>query len=131
MDEPMNVEGAAAIASNGLASVGASVGARNVGLPAGSWNEKIWSRLQAGPVAAVMIKLIYPLAMHRYAPARQRKHVRTAAPLGSWMVAEGIGLGGLDAARAVRMVPEDNERHRSIIRAMKMRCDRAIAFSAV
>ena len=31
--------------------IGASVGAGKVGLPAGNWNEKIWPRLQAGPLA--------------------------------------------------------------------------------
>jgi site-specific recombinase XerD len=111
MDDPMHVEGAEAVARKGLGNVGASVGARNVGPPAGSWNEKIWPRLQAGPLAAMMMELIDWLVTQGYAPATQRNHVRAAARLGSWMVTEELRLSGLDAGRAVRMLRADNERH--------------------
>lgn len=59
-----------------------------------------------------MVELIDWLVEQGYASTTQRNHVRAAARLGSWMVAEGLTLDDLDANRVVRMVGEDNARHR-------------------
>lgn len=90
---------------------GALVGSEGVGVPSGSWYEKIWPRLDAGPVAAVMVDLIDWLVARGYAPTTQRNIVRAAARLGSWMVTDGVGLDELDAACVAGMVRSDNERH--------------------
>ena len=88
----------------------------SAGPPAGGWHARIWPRRPAGPLAAVMVDLIDWLVEQGYASTTQRNHVRAAARLGSWMVAKGLTLGNLDASRVVRMVSEDNARHRSIAR---------------
>lgn len=56
------------------------------------------------------MELIEWLVAQGYAPTTQRNQVRAAARLGSWMVAEDLKLGDLDAERRLRMVREDNER---------------------
>lgn len=58
-----------------------------------------------------MMELIDWLVGQGYASTTQRNHVRAAARLGSWMVAEGLTLDDLDADRVVRMVGADNARH--------------------
>lgn len=116
MDDPMHVECAVVGANDELAGVGALAGARNASPPEGSWQVRIWPRLQAGPLAAVMIELIDWLVAQGYASTTQRNHVRAAARLGSWMMSENLELGDLDEGRAIRLVREDNERqpvHRS------------------
>ena len=65
----------------------------------------------AGPVAAVMKELIDWLIGQGYAATTQRNHVRAAARLGSWMLAEGLTFDDLDAQRVVGMVVEDTQRH--------------------
>ncbi len=81
------------------------------GLPADSWYERIWPRLDAGPLSAVMVELIDWLVAQGYSPATQRNQVRAAARLGSWILAEELGLGGVDAECVIRLVGEDNERY--------------------
>ncbi|GAA4026929.1 hypothetical protein GCM10023063_04890 [Arthrobacter methylotrophus] len=111
MDDPNHVGCALVVgADGGLADVGASVVAGSAAPSAGSWHERIWPRRQAGPLAAVMMELIEWLVAQGYAPTTQRNQVRAAARLGSWMVAEDLKLGDLDAERGLRMVREDNER---------------------
>lgn len=79
--------------------------------PMSSWQERIWPRLQAGPVAAVMVELIDWLVEQGYAATTQRNLVRAAARLGSWMLAEGFTFDDLDAQRVIQMVREDNQHH--------------------
>lgn len=81
------------------------------GPAAAGWHARIWPRRDAGPLAAVMTELIDWLAAEGYAPTTQRNLVRAAARLGSWLVAEGVELGDLDAAWVIRLVGEDNEHH--------------------
>lgn len=83
-----------------------------LGLAAGSWHERIWPRRHAGPLAAVMEELIDWLVAQGYSPSTQRNQVRAAARLGSWMLAEGVGLDDVDVECVIRLVREDNERHR-------------------
>ena len=79
--------------------------------PAGGWHARIWPIRPAGPLTVVMMELIDWLDGQGYASTTQRNHVRAAARLGSWMVAEGLTLDDLDADRVVRMVGADNARH--------------------
>jgi site-specific recombinase XerD len=78
---------------------------------AGGWQERIWPRRQAGPLAVVMMELIDWLVAEGYAPTTQRNHVRAAARLGSWLDANGVKLEDVDAACVTRLVEQDNERH--------------------
>jgi integrase/recombinase XerD len=111
MDDPNHVECEPVVGvDDELADAGALVVAGSAPPSAGSWHERIWPRRQAGPLAAVMMELIEWLVAQGYAPTTQRNHVRAAARLGSWMVAEDLKLGDLDAERGMRMVREDNER---------------------
>jgi len=111
MDDPKHVECALVVGVDAeLADVGAPVVAESTAPSAGSWDEKIWPRRPAGPLAAVMMELIEWLVAQGYAPTTQRNHIRAAARLGSWMVAKDLKLGDLDAERGIRMVREDNER---------------------
>jgi site-specific recombinase XerD len=111
MDDPNHVECAPVGVDEELADVGASVVAGSAPPSAGSWHERIWPRRQAGPLAAVMMELIDWLVTQGYAPTTQRNHVRAAARLGSWMIAEDLKLGDLNAEHAFRMVRHDNELH--------------------
>lgn len=111
MDDPRRVEGPAVGADDGLADVGALAGVGKTGPPGGTWHQRIWPRLQAGPLAAVMMELIDWLVTQGYAPSTQRNHVRAAARLGSWMIAEDLKFGDLNAEHAFRMVRQDNELH--------------------
>lgn len=81
------------------------------GPAAGSWHARIWPRGPAGPVAVVMVELIDWLSVQGYAPTTQRNHVRAAARLGAWMLAEGLAFDDLDAAGVTRMLRDDNDRH--------------------
>lgn len=81
------------------------------GAAADGWQMRIWPRRDAGPLAAVMWELIDWLVAEGYAPTTQRNLVRAAARLGSWLVAEGVELGDLDAGCVLRLVAGDNERH--------------------
>ncbi|XAS62914.1 hypothetical protein ACOM2C_05495 [Pseudarthrobacter sp. So.54] len=111
MNDPNHVECAVVVGvEDELADIGASVVAGSAAPSAGSWHQRIWPRRQAGPLAAVMMELIEWLVAQGYAPTTQRNHVRAAVRLGSWMVAEDLKLGDLDAERVIRMVREDNER---------------------
>lgn len=75
------------------------------------WHDRIRPRRDAGPMAAVMTELIDWLVTEGYAATTQRNLVRAAARLGSWLAAEGVQLGDLEAAYVFRLVREDNEHH--------------------
>ncbi len=75
------------------------------------WHERIRPRRDAGPLAAVMTDFIDWLVTQGYAATTQRNLVRAAARLGSWLAAEGVRLGNLEAACVFRLVREDNEHH--------------------
>lgn len=107
MDDAMQAVGA----HNGLAGGGASVGAGKSRPTEGSWHERIWPRLHAGPLAEVMMALIDWLVRQGYAPMTQRNHVRAAARLGAWMIAEELELKDLTAAHIFRLVRQDNQRY--------------------
>lgn len=81
------------------------------GPSADGWQERIWPRRHAGPLAAVMVELIDWLVAQGYARATQRNHVRAAARLGTWMDAEGVELDDVDAECVIGLVRGDNERH--------------------
>lgn len=81
------------------------------GSAAAGWQERIWPRRHAGPLAAVMVELIDWLVAEGYAPTTQRNLVRAAARLGSWLAAEGVELADVDLECVVRLVRQDNERH--------------------
>lgn len=109
MDDPNHVECAPVVGvDDELADVGVAVVAGSAPPAAVGWHERIWPRRQAGPLAAVMMELIDWLVAQGYAPTTQRNHVRAAARLGSWMVAEDLTLGDLDVERGMRMVRQDN-----------------------
>ena len=81
------------------------------GSVAAGWQERIWPRRHAGPLAAVMVELIDWLVAEGYAPTTQRNLVRAAARLGSWLAAEDVELADVDLECVVRLVRQDNELH--------------------
>jgi len=72
--------------------------------------ERVWARLQAGPLAAIVEELIQGLSDQRYAPTTQMNLARAAVRLGGWMLAENLILDNLDQVCVMRMVQEDNAR---------------------
>lgn len=111
MDDPRHVEGSAVGADDGVADGGVLASDGKTSPAVDAWHQRIWPRLHAGPLVAVMMELIDWLVTQGYAPSTQRNHVRAAARLGSWTIAEYLKLGDLNAQHAFRMVRHDSELH--------------------
>ncbi|WP_314192306.1 tyrosine-type recombinase/integrase [uncultured Arthrobacter sp.] len=97
MGDPIHIEG--------------SAGPGNTNAVVDVWPEKIWPRLQAGPLAAVREELSGWLVAQGYAPSTQYNLARAAVRLGTWMLAKNLRLEDLDQARVLFMVRDDNERN--------------------
>ena len=111
MNDSMCAEYASIAAVDDPGFIGTEITVGDQVFSADQWRQKIWPRRCAGPMTAVMAEFIDWLLVQGYAPLTQRKHVRAAARLGSWMTEAGVGLDGLDPDRVRLMVAQDNQRH--------------------